>query len=93
MKQIWKRLTAIGLAVCLTAGMTLAADFRSSAAEEEETGSYVQDVEMIRGEEASEAEATEPEAEPETEPEAVTGETRLANSWRYKDGEPIQSQE
>nr|WP_275952128.1 GH25 family lysozyme [Mordavella massiliensis] len=52
---------------------------------------------MIQGEEASEADVTEPEAETEAEPEAeteaVTGETRLANSWRYKDGEPIQSQE
>ncbi|BDZ77033.1 GH25 family lysozyme [Claveliimonas bilis] len=136
MKRNWKRLTALALAVCLTAGMAFSVDFSSNAAEndgtaavseengteapatgqddtasDQETGSGSEgsgtetegttedsaetsdgtgDNAAVSTEESGEAEeqASNEAAEEQSEEEP---QTRLANSWRYSNGQPIQS--
>lgn len=136
MKRNWKRLTALALAVCLTAGMAFSVDFSSSAAENngtaavsEENGTEApatgQDDTASDQEKGSGSEGSGTETEGTTEDPAETSDgtgddaavsteesgeaeeqasneaaeeqseeepqTRLANSWRYSNGQPIQS--
>ena len=136
MKRNWKRLTALALAVCLTAGMAFSVDFSSNAAENDGTAAVSEengteapatgqddtasDQETGSGSEGSGTETegtTEDSAETsdgtgdnaavsteesgETEEQASNeaaeeqseeeSQTRLANSWRYSNGQPIQS--
>lgn len=132
MKRNWKRLTALALAVCLTAGMAFSVDFSSNAAENDGTAAVskengteapatgqddtASDQETGSGSEGSGTETegtTEDPAETsdgtgdnaavsteesgETEEQASNEaaeeepQTRLANSWRYSNGQPIQS--
>lgn len=136
MKRNWKRLTALALAVCLTAGMAFSVDFSSNAAENdgtaavsEENGTEApaigQDDTASDQETGSGSEGSGTETEGTTEDSAETSDgtgdnaavsteesgeteeqasneaaeeqseeepqTRLANSWRYSNGQPIQS--
>lgn len=136
MKRNWKRLTALALAVCLTAGMAFSVDFSSNAAENngtaavsEENGTEApatgQDDTASDQEKGSGSEGSGTETEGTTEDSAETSDgtgdnaavsaeesgeteeqasneaaeeqseeepqTRLANSWRYSNGQPIQS--
>lgn len=132
MKRNWKRLTALALAVCLTAGMAFSVDFSSNAAENdgtaavsEENGTEApatgQDDTASDQETGSGSEGSGTETEGTTEDPAETSDgtgdnaavsteesgeteeqasneaaeeepqTRLANSWRYSNGQPIQS--
>ena len=136
MKRNWKRLTALALAVFLTAGKAFSVDFSSNAAENdgtvavsEENGTEApatgQDDTASDQETGSGSEGSGTETEGTTEDSAETSDgtgdnaavsteesgeteeqasneaaeeqseeepqTRLANSWRYSNGQPIQS--
>ena len=132
MKRNWKRLTALALAVCLTAGMAFSVDFSSNAAENDGTAAVSEengteapatgqddtasDQETGSGSEGSGTEtegttedsaetsdgtgdnaavSTEESGEGNTIQETIEDDNKDmrfdGNSWRYFNGQPIQS--
>lgn len=127
MRKRLKRLTALALAVCLTAGMAFSVDFKSNAAENEGTAVVnEEDGQTDNGNSGQQTDSTSEEGDAETgdldisssdtEDKSSVGteenqqtveeqtadaldeneseetqQTRVANSWRYSNGEPIQS--